>query len=96
MKNKTKYYLTLLLLKYKQEKGFTLIELLVVVIILGIFAVLAIPNYFSQIEKARETEAMSNLGTISRVQQVYYFEEGSFADSLTKLGLTFCWFWCLL
>lgn len=68
------------------QKGFTLIELLVVTIIVGILAAISIPNLINSIGKARESEAASNLGTLSRSQQAYHFETQIFADTMEKLG----------
>lgn len=68
------------------QKGFTLIELLVVVIIVGILAAVATPNLLANIGKARESEATSNLGIISRSQQGYHFEKQTFADTMQKLN----------
>ncbi len=67
------------------QKGFTLIELLVVVIIVGILAAVATPSLLTNIGKARESEATSNLGIISRSQQAYHFEKQTFADTMEKL-----------
>jgi type IV pilus assembly protein PilA len=71
------------------KEGFTLIELLVVMMILGVLAAIAFPNYLTQIGKARESELKNAVGTVIRAQQSYHFEHSStgFADNLNKLGL---------
>jgi len=73
--------------KYQNNSGFTLIEILVVMIIIGILAAVAIPNYIDQVGKARESEAKSSLGAIARSQQAYHFEKQVFADKINILAL---------
>ncbi len=54
------------------KKGFTLLEVLMVVIIIGVLATLAIPQYTKTVEKARASEAYSNLGTIRKAEWIFY------------------------
>ncbi|HEC25530.1 MAG TPA: prepilin-type N-terminal cleavage/methylation domain-containing protein, partial [bacterium] len=48
----------------KGKKGFTLIELLIVIAIIGILAAIAIPTYLSYVNRAKDSEAKTNLGAI--------------------------------
>ncbi len=59
-----------------KQKGFTLIELLVVVLIIGILAAVALPQYQKAVFKARWAEAFSNMKTLGNALQLCELEHG--------------------
>lgn len=82
-------FLQNILRKKKEEEGFTLIELLVVIIIIGILSAIALPAFLNQANKAKQSEAKTNVGSMNRAQQAYFTEKGKFAnkDQFGNLGL---------
>ncbi len=66
--------------------GFTLIELLVVVLIIGILAAIALPQYTKAVERSRMAEAVQVLGDWATAQSIYYMQHNNFAAGLTDLN----------
>ena len=50
-------------------RGFTLIELMIVVAIIAFLSIIAVPNFFKFLAKAKRSEAYMNLSSIYTAQK---------------------------
>ena len=71
-----------------KSRAFTLIELLVVVLIIGILAAVAVPQYQTAVEKSRATEALVWTKHLAEAEELYYMANGEYTNDLSKLGIT--------
>ncbi|MBR2082162.1 MAG: prepilin-type N-terminal cleavage/methylation domain-containing protein [Elusimicrobiaceae bacterium] len=72
----------------QHKQAFTLIELLVVVLIIGILAAVALPQYQKAVTKSRYANLKNLVHSIANAQEVYYLANGQYSDDLGKLDIT--------
>ncbi len=60
----------------KNTHGFTLIELLVVVLIIGILAAIALPQYQKAVERARTADALAYINALEKAIELVVLQNG--------------------
>ena len=69
--------------------GFTLIELLVVVLIIGILAAIAVPQYQRAVAKSQFSEMLALVNSLKQQEDVYYLSNWTYAASFEHLSPDF-------
>lgn len=68
------------------ESGFSLIELMISLVIIGVLATIAIPQFLGYRIRSAQTESKANLGAIRVAQVAFYAESGGYTDDLSQLA----------
>ena len=69
----------------KHNKGFTLVELLVVLAIISLLLTIALPRYFSSVDKSKEVALRENLQVLRSGIDKYYADKGEYPAALADL-----------
>jgi type IV pilus assembly protein PilA len=71
----------------REESGFTLVELLVVMLILGLLAAIAIPAFFNQRDKAKDSGAKEMARTAETAMETYATDNNGVYTGSTPAAL---------
>ena len=69
----------------KKRSGFTLIELLIVMAVIAMLLTIALPRYFSSLERSREAVLRQNLALMRETLDKYHADKGIYPASLDEL-----------
>ena len=69
----------------KKQEGFTLLELLIVIVIIGILALLIVPNVVSAPKKSRDTKRKTDLREVKNSLEAYRIDKGDYPATLDDL-----------
>lgn len=71
----------------RDQRGFTLIEMLAVLIIIGLLAVIAVPTFLAQREKAHDAESKQAARTAALAMETWSIDRDGAYDGASEAGL---------
>ena len=71
-----------------KPEGFTLVELLIAIVVVGILAAIALPNFTDSIRKSRRSEAFTAIAAAQQAQERWRSNNSAYAESVSDLGVS--------
>src|SRR5512140_1023847 len=71
----------------RRQVGFTLIELVVVMVVLGILAAIAIPNYSEYVMRGYRASAQAYISDLASRQTQFFIDRRTYADTVAALNV---------
>ena len=75
----------------ENKKGFTLLELLVVILIIGILAAVALPQYQKAVTKSKSAQLKVLVSDVARATKEYYLSRGEYPISFDEINTDISW-----
>lgn len=70
----------------RDQTGFTLIELMIAIAVMAALIAIAIPSYQAYVERARRSQAIADISTISMAIERYYTNHFTYPANLAAIG----------
>lgn len=64
-----------------KKHGFTIVELLIVIVVVGILAAISIISYSGIQQRARDSQRLQDVKTISKALELYFADHGRYPES---------------
>lgn len=72
----------------RSRRGFTLVELLIVILIIGVLAVIALPNFVRTRERAYVAALKSDLRNLATAEEDYFSTANTYSTDITQLNFS--------
>lgn len=70
-----------------RNHGFSMIELLTTMVVVGLLAAIAMPRFRTQKDRAIQASMISDLASLAKAQEVYYYNNGVYAPNVVTVSV---------